>query len=189
MLLSAGTPITEEDSVGTVHDRLSLLGADLLVKTISLLEREKIQPVPQNDAMATYAAMLASEDEVIKWHESALAIFNRVRGMDPWPGARTLLGDRVLKIWRAKIPKDPDKLHKEHMSAAYRPGVIIASGPEALSVMTGTGPLEIAELQLQGGRRLPAQDFLRGNSIPPGTHLGGPALDRQISAVRGGARP
>ncbi len=188
MLLSQRTPIALEENVGSVHDRLSRLGADLLVKTIALLEREEIQPVPQDDTGATYASMLTRADEVINWADSALAIFNRVRGMDPWPGARTLLGDKVVKIWRAYLPGNPDSMKKEDLSFGCNPGTVTAAGPEVLKVMTGTGPLEIAELQLQGGRRLRVQDFLRGNSISPGTLLGGPDCVRQFQPAKGSAR-
>lgn len=189
MLLSAGIPIATEDNVGSVHDRLSRLGADLLVKTIDLLERGEIKPVPQDDARSTYASMLTQSDEVINWNDSALSIFNRVRGMDPWPGARTLLGDKVLKIWRASFPGSPAGTGKESLCASCSPGSVVAAGPDALTVMTGTGPLEITELQLQGGRRLLVQDFLRGKNILPGAILGGPACTRRCPPLNGSAGP
>lgn len=169
MLLKAKIVITGEDTVGTVHDRLAALGADLLVETLNILARGNINRTPQDNRLATYAPMLTPADEMIVWEDSARSIFNLVRGMDPWPGARTNWGEKVLKIWRARlIPGySPAGDHGEGLS----PGTVTGAGPEGLTVMTGTGPLLITEMQVQGGKRLNASDFLRGNAIPPGTVL------------------
>lgn len=178
MLLKASTPIYDGDNVGSVHDRLALIGAGLLVETLAGLPGGEIIRTPQDHGRATYAPMLGAADEMIVWEDSARSIFNLVRGMDPWPGARTNLEGKVLKIWRTGIL--PDYFLSNDEINKYSPGTVIKTGPEGLTVATGTGPLLVTEMQLQGGKRLAASDFLRGNYIAPGTVLK-TAINKNIS--------
>ncbi len=175
MLLKASVPIAPGDTVGMVHDRLAQIGADLLLETLEKLALGLLSPVPQDNSQASYAPMLTQSDEIICWTDSAWSIYNQIRGMDPWPGARTTLGGKVLKIWRAAQPAGGSAGNRqlaEH-DGKETPGTVIEAGPEGcLMVATGTGSLLIKELQIQGGKRLPVEDFLRGNSIPVGTRLG-----------------
>lgn len=161
MILREAVPIRDEDNVGAVHDRLAEVGARLLVRTLALVEQGEAPRVPQTGE-SSYAPVLRAEDEVIFWDRPARDIYNLIRGMDPWPGARTLLAGKVLKVWRAAVLED----------AAAEPGVVISGGREGLTVGTGRGRLRITELQLQGGKRLQAADFLRGNPVPAGMVLG-----------------
>lgn len=165
MILREVVTIGKEDTVGTVHDRLAAAGARLLVQTLDLLGRGRAPRVPQAGP-STYAPMLKTEDEWIRWDRTAGEIYNQIRGMDPWPGARTTLSGRVLKIWRVAVPAG-DGVPSE-------PGRVISDGREGIAVGTGSGPVVITELQLQGGKRLKAADFLRGTPVPGGTLLGNP---------------
>jgi len=163
MILREAVPIGEDDTVGAVHDRLAVLGARLLVKTLDLVGRGQALRIPQT-GIPTYAPMLRAGDELIRWDRPAREIYNQIRGMNPWPGARTSLSGRVLKIWRAAVPAGND--------TAFEPGEVLACGPEGITVGTGGGKLIITELQLQGARWLNAADFLRGTQAPVGTKLG-----------------
>lgn len=164
ILLQEALPITDEDTAGTLHDRLARLGAGMLVKTLDLLAAGMCPRRPQEHALATYAPPLAREDELIAWNAGARAVFNQVRGLNPRPGAATFWDGRVLKIWRAEVAQE------ESLLAGTLPGQVRAASPgEGLLVQANPGLVRVTELQLQGGRRLSAQDFLRGHPIAVGT--------------------
>ncbi|NHM25636.1 methionyl-tRNA formyltransferase [Desulfofundulus sp. TPOSR] len=165
ILLQQAISIGEEDNAGTVHDRLARIGADLLLKTLYLLKEGRVQGRPQQDSLATYAPPLTREDEIIDWGRPARDLYNQIRGLDPWPGARTWWGEQVLKVWRAGVKE-------EAAPRGALPGQVIAGGEEVV-VATGRGCLSLREVQLQGGRRLPVAEFLRGHPLAPGTVLGG----------------
>lgn len=165
MLLQDKITIGPEDTVGVVHDRLALLGGGLLVKAMQLIGTGRTAPVPQEDAKSSYAAMLKREDEIICWSEAAAVIINRVRGLNPWPGARTELGGKVLKIWRVSLAEGP--------SVGGKPGQVLeASTGRGILVQAGNAVLSLDELQLQGRKSMQAADFLRGNALTPGIMLG-----------------
>jgi len=172
MILREALPIHGEDTMGAIHDRLTVLGARLLVETLHLIGQGQAPRVPQV-GFSSYAPMLKTGDELIRWDRQARDIFNHIRGMNPWPGARTTLSGRVLKIWRAAAP--------EEGGAAVEPGRVISGGRDGIVVGTGDGRLRITELQLQGAKRLQAVEFLRGTPVPEGTLLG-------ISATGGDTR-
>jgi len=163
MILKKHLPIGPEDNVGIVHDRLAVLGAELLVETIELLEQNQAPRVPQDHREATYAPMLRKEHELLHWDRTAREIHNHVRGMDPWPGAFTTWGNQVLKIWRT-VPLPAD--------TKAQPGTVLEASSAGLLVQTGQGQVLITELQLQGSRRMGAGQFLRGKPVKPGTVLG-----------------
>ncbi|OQX05842.1 MAG: methionyl-tRNA formyltransferase [Desulfobacteraceae bacterium IS3] len=163
ILLSEPLEITEDDTAGSLHDRLSILGADLLIKTLKAFAENTIQPVTQNHEQATYAPMLKKEDGRIDWTKPARNIETFIRGMNPWPGAFTFHGDKGLKIFRAKVIPS---------SSGESPGTVIKSFPDELYVMTGEHALSVLEIQGASGKRLNIRDFLRGYNMPPGTVLG-----------------
>jgi methionyl-tRNA formyltransferase len=163
MILRETVPIHDDDNVGALHDRLAVLGADLLIKTLSLLRCGRAVRQPQAGE-SSYAPMLKAEDELILWDRPARDSYNQIRGMDPWPGARTTMHGKVLKIWRAEL--------LEGNGSAFIPGQIISAGSDGIIVQTGKGRLKISELQLQGAKRLCSADFLRGTPLIVGTVLG-----------------
>lgn len=163
ILLKEAVPISEEDNVGIVHDNLADLGARLLLKALDLAGRGKLAGTPQAGE-PSYAPMLKAEDEIVVWNRPVRHLNNQIRGMDPWPGARTTLMGRVLKLWRAAAV---DEEAVEHI-----PGQVLATGREGITVGTGRGLLLVKELQLQGAKRMSAADFVRGNPLPAGTLLG-----------------
>lgn len=166
LLLQDRIPIGPDDTVGLVHDRLAELGAKLVIEALELIENHRVQPVPQDDSRSSYASMLTRSDEIIRWERDAVAIKNQVRGLNPWPGARTYLGDKLLKVWRVSVVRDCP-------AGGAEPGQLLeAGGDRGILVQTGGGVLSIDELQLQGKKRMSAADFLRGHPLDVSSRLG-----------------
>jgi methionyl-tRNA formyltransferase len=166
MLSLITTPITPEDNAQTLHDRLAALGGELLVKTIPDYVAGRIVPRPQPAEGASYARKITREDGHIDWSQPARALWNRVRGFTPWPGAFTRLAVQgkpsLLKIWSADV--DPE--------LSGEPGAVLRADKLGIVVGCGAQALRILELQREGGRRLAAQEFLAGHELPAGTRLG-----------------
>lgn len=165
VVAEARTPITDADDSQKLHDRLAVLGAALLVKTIPDFVAGRVQPLPQPGEGSTYARKISKEDGRIDWSRTARAIFNQVRGFNPWPGAFTNLDSggskRLLKIWRAQV-----------MDAGHgKPGTVIETGGAGFVVATGSGALKVLELQPEGARRMSARDFQSGHALTVGTIL------------------
>lgn len=169
MLRAVRTPIGAEETAGELTERLSRLGAELLKEALPEYLAGRIEPVPQDPALASYQPMLKKEMGEVDWTLPAAAIANRVRGLNPWPCAYTDMPGGRLKIYRA-VPVD----------GAGEPGAVLASGPkEGLVVACGEGALSILELQAPGGKRMAAKAYLMGRKIDAGTRLGGEATDEQ----------
>jgi len=166
ILTQARTPIIEDDTAATLHDRLGDLGAELLIKTIPDYAAGKIAPVPQPADGATYARKITKEDGLIDWQQPARTIHNRVRAFVPWPGAytgREAKGTRsLMKIWKTAP-----------VNAAGEPGKVLASEAGELLVGCGEGALRILEVQREGGRRMSTAEYLAGHPIREGEYLGG----------------
>lgn len=163
ILLQRAVIIQSEETAGSLHDRLAEQGATLLVETLELLNRGKLEPRAQDNSLVTYAPMLASEDGRVDWHENANQICCRIRGLDPWPGAFTRWQGKRLKLFgcRAISP-----------SSQGKPGTVLTAGEEGLEVAAGEGSVLIKTLQLEGRRPLAVADFLRGHSLQAETRLG-----------------
>jgi len=161
ILLKRGIQIQDEDDAGSLSEKLSHLGGELLLETIAQLKEGKLNPTKQDESQATYAPMLKKSDGEIKWDNSALEIWNLIRGMNPWPGTFTKLGNKSLKIFRSRIVEGQGKS-----------GEVIESGPGGLIVAARAGALDILELQIEGGKRLDIKSFLTGRKIEKGTMLG-----------------
>lgn len=170
ILSQARTPILAEDNSQILHDKLAQLGAELLVKTIPDFVAGKIQPQPQNNSEATYAAKIKKEDGKIDWNLSAREILNRWRAFTPWPGAFALWktfntqhstsNAQLLKIWKLEV-----------VECSGYPGEIISVDKSGIVVACGKNALRILELQREGGRRMTAQEFLAGHSLAGGQKL------------------
>ena len=162
ILLSAEETITAADTAASLHDRLAVRAADLLVKTLEGYAAGTVQPVAQDHDRATYAPLLKKQDGHIDWQQPAETIEPFIRGMTPWPGAFTFHNETRLKIFKAApIPE----------SATEAAGTILKAFPDELRVATGKGALSILEIQGPSGKRLDVADFLRGYRLPPGTIL------------------
>ncbi|MBS1857268.1 MAG: methionyl-tRNA formyltransferase [Acidobacteria bacterium] len=160
MLLKAETEIGPEENAIELGRRLAVLGAELLVETLARLDR--IVPEKQDTAQATWAPLLKKEDGRIDWAQPARAIHNRVRGLQPWPGAQTLFRGTPLGIWRSRVAE----------GAGGAPGAILRTRP--LTVGTGEGALELLEVQMEGRKRVSAADFANGQRLTENDKLGEP---------------
>jgi methionyl-tRNA formyltransferase len=163
ILLTQEVEIGNEDTAQNLHDRLAQVGASLIIKAMEQLEKGTICPIPQDHDKASYAPPLKKEDGLIDWSQSARDISNRIRGFNPWPGAFTYLKGVRLKIFRGEIIDE---------GVRGAPGGVVQSGLGGVKVITGKGSLLIKEVQLEGRKRMPIDEFLIGNEIPPGTQLG-----------------
>lgn len=165
VLSQRATKIGIDETAAQLHDRLAVLGAELLVETLPAYIAGAIVLQPQDPAAATYARKITKEDGRLDWHQPARALRNRIRAFTPWPGAYIeLTGSarpRLLKIWRASI--EP---------AQGVPGTVLAADRSGLLIACGKDALRLEELQLEGGRRMRADEFLAGHPIAPGTRFG-----------------
>lgn len=166
MLLKRSTPIRRRETGGSLHDRLAEIAPEALFEALNLIERGQAPRTPQNEAEATYAGRLSKEDGLIAWTESHEMIDRRIRAMNPWPVAHTLLpgteGARQLKIFSCiQIRK-----------VTGSPGTVLRADRNGILAGAGTGAILIREVQLEGKRRMSAREFLQGNPIAAGTVLG-----------------
>lgn len=154
------TPIFPSDDSQSLHDRLAMLGAELLAETIPGYVAGTVTPQPQPAEGASYAAKIRKEDGQIDWTQPAVKIWNRLRAFTPWPGAFTFWEvppkPRMLKIWKAEV-----------VESSGQPGTVIAADKTGILVGCGCNSLRILELQREGGKRLRADQFLAGNPLQP----------------------
>ncbi|MFD3445450.1 methionyl-tRNA formyltransferase [Microbacteriaceae bacterium 4G12] len=164
ILTQVEVPITERDTVGSLHDKLSAAGAELLSKTIPLLIEGKLTPISQDDEQATFAYNIKREQEKIDWKKSGEEIYNHIRGLHPWPVAYTTLNGQVMKVWWSeKVP-----VHTKH-----EPGTIIGIEENGPIVATGNETaIQITDLQPAGKKRMTGVQFLRGAQLEAGMKLG-----------------
>lgn len=160
ILLSKKTPILPDDTAGTLHDRLSQIGKEVLKTTLQGFADATIRPVTQNHAHATYAPILKKSDGRIDWTRSATYIERFIRGMSPWPGAYTRLGKKRLKIFKGAV---------RPLTQSCPPGTVIKGLCNELRVSTGQDALSILEIQGESGKRLSVEAYLKGNPVSDGT--------------------
>jgi methionyl-tRNA formyltransferase len=165
ILTQVKTPIHPEDNSETLHDRLARLGAELLVRTIPEYVAGRTSPRPQPPEGVSHASKIKKQDGHIDWTQPARVIWNRVRGLVPWPGAFSYLSGQpqphLLKIWQAEVVERPGSAGE--VLQADKTGIVVACGRDALRILA---------LQREGGRRLKAQEFLAGHPLLPGQRLG-----------------
>ena len=176
MLLKTVVPITADETGGTLHDKLSAAGAELLIRTLEQMEAGTLQRIPQTGETCYVGTLKKSMGEM-DWSRPAEELERQVRGLNPWPSAYTFLNGKTLKIWKAEV------LHTEAVSSqeAEEPealadrkscGSVIVISRDSIQVQTGDGILAIRELQLEGKKRMTADAFLRGYPVEAGTILG-----------------
>ena len=163
LLLSLEIPIQPSDNFGTLHDRLAVAGAGLLVETLDRLEKGEITPVPQEEELATYARKLTKGDFILDWTAPSEKLLNQIRAFDPCPGARTCFEGKLLKVWSAV----PGLLCLDLADAPPGTTGEFRKDGRGLPVRTGDGVIELTELQLTGKKRLPVAEFLAGSPSRP----------------------
>ena len=162
VFLQRETTIGQEDDAVTLSQRLSTLGAKLLLETISQLKKGILIPMPQNHSKASYAPALKKKNGKIDWGNDARSIHNQIRGTLPWPGAFTNLENKRLKIFKSEVVES---------TSQNSPGNISQVNTEGIKVATGKGYLLLTDIQLQDRKRLSVKEFIRGHPIPIGTML------------------
>jgi methionyl-tRNA formyltransferase len=159
-------PIGPDETSEELEDALAVLGARLLVEVVDTIAAGTAHEEPQDERLVTYASRLTKDEGLIDWTQPARRIHDRVRGLYPWPHACTFVDGRRVIVWRTS-PRP------EASSAA--PGTVLHAGSDGLLAAAGDGRvLALLELQSEGGRALPAADFLRGHAIQPGARFAGP---------------
>lgn len=158
ILLARHTPIGHSESAGELHDRLAELAPGALLEALLLLQGGTAVRLPQDSPRATYAPKLGKQDGRLDWREPAARLALRVRAMAPWPGATARMGGAILKIHTTEIS-----------GTGGIPGTVLSAGAEGIVVAAGQGSLVLREVQLEGRKRLPAGDFLRGFPVSTGT--------------------
>lgn len=144
--------ISEDETGGSLHDRLARAGAEALVHCLGLLASNELPaPRPQDDSGISYAKKLDKAEAEINWSAPARVLERRIRAFDPWPVAWCRIGGERTRVWRAEVTEQ---------RCIGRPGDVLETGPEGISVATGKGVLRLAELQRPGGRRISAQDYI-----------------------------
>ena len=156
VILTKETPIYLEDNLGTLHDRLKVLGAEGVKETIKLMEENKVIRHPQDNSLATFVKPIKKEETKIDFNDKSINIFNKIRGMNPFPVAYTTLNDKVLKLY--------DSMYVEYIGDEI-PGTVIYLGKEGIKVKTSDGAIFIKELKLEGKKKQKATDFINGRQI------------------------
>ena len=157
MLLKEATPIAPEDTTATLHDRLADIGARLVVQGLADLARGDLHPVPQPTEGVTYADKIAKAEAAIDWTQPATVLERRLRAFDPFPGGAAELGGQAVKVWRARA-----------LPGVGSPGQVLAAGEGRLVVACGEGALDLLDLQLPGGKRITAREFLQRHPLTVG---------------------
>jgi methionyl-tRNA formyltransferase len=166
ILTQVEVEITEEDNVGSLHNKLSAAGSALLSETLPKLLEGKLTPIPQSNDEATFAYNIKREQEKIDWSKSGEEIYNHIRGLNPWPVAFTTIDGQTLKIWRSE--KVIGVKSEDH-------GMIIKNDPDGITVSTGDETaIKIKELQPSGKTKMTSEEFYRGagSKILVGSRLG-----------------
>ena len=156
VILTKETPIYLEDNLGTLHDRLKVLGAEGVEETIKLMEENKVIRHPQDNSLATFVKPIKKEETKIDFNDKSINIFNKIRGMNPFPVAYTTLNDKVLKLY--------DSMYVEYIGDEI-PGTVIGLDKKGIKVKTSDGAIFIKELKLEGKKKQKATDFINGRQI------------------------
>ena len=157
MYLKRSIPIAGNDTGGSLHDKLAVLGADALLDALPGIGDGSLSPQPQDASLSTYAGKLNKEDALIDWRRPAVEIERMIRAFNPWPVAQTRLGDVTLRLWGAELAALE--------ASGVVPGSIVAADRGGILVATAEGTLRITHLQPPGKRPMAAADFLNARSL------------------------
>ena len=164
MLLKYQTGIGADETAPELTAQLADAGAPLIVETLRKLDRAEIAPTPQDNSQATFAPILKKDDGRIDWWLTAHKIYNRIRGLQPWPGASTTFRGKHCQIWGKPL---------KPVSAGGTPGIILPTQEDGLLVICGGSTvLRVEQVQLEGRNRVTDAEFMNGARIMPGEHFG-----------------
>ena len=161
MLLQETVTIEPDDTATELGNRLAKVGGELLVETLKGLENKTVAPQEQDHIKATYAPSLTKKVGLIDWAQSAEHIANRIRGLSPWPGCYTFLQDQRLVIWKTVVETQTQR----ELLSAHNPGTIISIDKKSFEVATGSGILQVTEVQPADKKRMTVKQFLQGRDL------------------------
>jgi methionyl-tRNA formyltransferase len=153
MLLKKSCPISPDDTAGDLHDRLARIGAEALLEALPPIAAGTAQSELQDESLVTHAAKISKDDAQLDWSRPASELQRQICAFNPWPVAETVYRNQVLRVWRATVIPS---------SCLAPPGTLLIDG-EHLDVVTGNGCLRLLEIQLPGGKRIAARDFINGH--------------------------
>ena len=168
ILMVEKVKLDAKETGGSLFDRLSDVGAHLLVKTLEGLEAGTITPVKQDDSESTYVKMLHKSFGKMDFNKSAAELERLIRGLNPWPSAFTYIDGKMLKIWDADVADNISEVQTEEV----KPGQVVTVGKNTFTIACGQGYLVVNEVQLEGKKRMDSGSFLRGNQLEAGVMLG-----------------
>lgn len=163
MLLKKTVEIDEKETGASLHDKLMLTGAALIVEVLPKIEKGELIPEKQDESKASYYGRLTKSMGLIDWNQDAVSIERLIRGLNSWPSAYTCYKGKTLKIWDGEVI--PGK-------AKEAPGTVTQVSKDSFTVAAGEGSIRVTSLQLEGKRKVPAKDFLLGYEVVCGLHLG-----------------
>ena len=153
MISQAEVPIKDTDTASSLHDQLSVLGRDLLLKTLPSIIEGTNSRIPQNHEDATYAFNIKREDEKIEFNKTKKQIYNQIRGLNSWPGAYCLFEGKILKVWASYISENYPQGFDGQITGIYKDG---------FGIKVSNGEIVFTEVQLEGKKRMKAIDFIHG---------------------------
>jgi methionyl-tRNA formyltransferase len=157
VFLTRRIPLDPRETGGTLHDKLSVLGAEALMESLPGIADGSLVPQAQNDGLATYAKKLGKEEADVDWRRTAAEIDRLIRAFDPWPVAQTRLRGETLRLWGGTLPGTD--------AGGVTPGTVVATSRDGIDVATGNGVLRITRLQPPGKRRMSAGEFLNAHEL------------------------
>lgn len=169
IIMTEEVVLAEDETAGSLHDKLAEIGGPLLLSAMDALETGRAPRIRQNEEEATHVTMLDKTMGNLDFSKSAVQLERWIRGLNPWPTAYTKLDGKMLKLWKAEVVP-AEELGKETRN--LEAGTIIAVAKDSFDILTGDGVLRMKELQLEGKRKMTAEEFLRGFKLELGTVLG-----------------
>ena len=167
ILLTEETLIGENENAGELHDRLSLITASLMLKTLEGLEKGSITPIRQDDSLSNYAPIINKEMGFLKFDKTASEIRNLIRGFNPWPASYFMLEGKRVKVFSATVGKN----------VSAEPSTVIKADDELIVACLDGTSLILDEIQVEGSKRMTAKDYLKGHQIKVGLKLNGDSLE------------
>ncbi len=164
MLLKKELEINPDMTVGELHDKMAVLGAEVLKETLIELKKGTLKRIPQQDSESTYAPMMNKELGLIDWNKTAQQVHNLVRGTDPWPGAYTFLNGNRMRVWKTSLTNEKSDSHNT--------GQIIEVSDDGILVKCSDEYILIREIQFDSSKRMNVRDYIRGHQIDAGEILG-----------------
>lgn len=162
MLIKRELPIGRETTAGEYHDALAVLGGEVLLETLDALSEGALSPEKQDDSLSTYASQLSKAEGEIDWNNTSEQIYNKVRGLNPWPKAFSFIGGKRFVV---------DFVYKTEQSG--NAGEVLSADENGILVACGEGSVLIKEIKIEGKKKMSVGDYLRGHRIEKGTLLGG----------------